>query len=343
MSRKFEHVRRLFNSSSLFKRNNWHVPGILGRGAQLESQVLLSKALIFEIAACGDAVLSATIEEVHYKNYENVVTRLGGQVHQILFFAEVHSGSIAIVRHVSLGSERPRCSCVGVSTKAGPARRQVQSESGAKLGRGAPLGRSPILEVTLGIRLQRNRLRMNFLGLTKRKECCVPTLRGWLVLVLAATFPCVWTFRAISPFLAPHRPVESRVLAVEGWLPDYALEQALGEFRKNHHELLVVTGPPLEKGYYLFEYKTYADLGAATLKHLGLEEKMLVAVPSVHTQKDRTFTSGLALKQWLQQNRPSINAVNVVTLGVHARRTWLLFEKALGLFGWDYRSHRSRL
>jgi len=171
---------------------------------------------------------------------------------------------------------------------------------------------------------------MNFLGLTKRKERCVPTLRGWLVLVLAATFPCVWTFKAIPPFLAPNRPVESRVLAVEGWLPDYALEHALAQFRKNHHELLVVTGPPLEKGYYLFEYKTYADLGAATLKHLGLEEKMFVAVPSAHTQKDRTFTSGLALKEWLQQNRPSINAVNVVTLGVHARRTWLLFEKALG-------------
>ena len=171
---------------------------------------------------------------------------------------------------------------------------------------------------------------MSFPGLTKRKECRVPTLRGWLVLVLAATLTCVWTFKAISPFLAPNRPVESRVLAVEGWLPDYALEQTLGEFRKNHYELLVVTGPPLEKGSYLFEHKTYADLGAATLKRLGLEEKMLVAVPSAHTQKDRTFTSGLALKQWLQQNRPSINAVNVVTLGVHARRTWLLFEKALG-------------
>jgi hypothetical protein len=171
---------------------------------------------------------------------------------------------------------------------------------------------------------------MNFRGLIQRKECCVPTFRGWLVLILAATLTCIWTFKAISPFLASNRPVESRVLAVEGWLPDYALEQALGEFRKNHHELLVVTGPPLESGYYLFEYKTYADLGAATLKRLGLEEKMLVAVPSTRTQKDRTFTSGLALKQWLQQNRPSINAVNVVTLGVHARRTWLLFEKALG-------------
>ncbi|MEO8427129.1 MAG: ElyC/SanA/YdcF family protein [Verrucomicrobiota bacterium] len=171
---------------------------------------------------------------------------------------------------------------------------------------------------------------MSFPGLTKRKECCVPTLRGWLVLVLMATLTCAWTFKAISPFLAPNRPVESHILAVEGWLPDYALEQTLAEFRKNHYELLMVTGPPLELGYYLFEYKTYADLGTATLKRLGLEEKMLVAVPSAHTQKDRTFTSGLALKQWLKQNRPSINAVNVVTLGVHARRTWLLFEKALG-------------
>ena len=170
---------------------------------------------------------------------------------------------------------------------------------------------------------------MNSLGLTKRKECCVPTFRGWLLLVLAGALAGLLTFKGISPFLSPTRPVESRVLAVEGWLPDYAMEQALGEFRKNHYELLVVTGPPLEHGYHLFEYKTYAELGAATLKRLGLEEKMLVAVPSAHTQKDRTFTSGLALKQWLQQNRPSITAVNVVTLGVHSRRTWLLFEKAL--------------
>jgi hypothetical protein len=171
---------------------------------------------------------------------------------------------------------------------------------------------------------------MDLRGLTVRKECCVPTFRGWLVLVLGAALTCIWTFKAIPPFLAPIHPVESRVMAVEGWLPDYALEQALNEFRKDHYELLVVTGPPLEPGYYLFEYKTYADLGAATLKNLGLQEKMLVAVPSARARKDRTFTAGLALKQWLQQNRPSINAVNVVTLGVHARRTWLLFEKALG-------------
>jgi len=120
---------RLFNSYSLFKRNHWHIPGIFGRGTRLESQVLLSKAFIFQIAACGYAGLSTTIEVVHYKNYENDVTRLGGQVHQILFFAEVHSRSIAIVRYVSLGSERPRCSCVGVSTKARRGRRQGQSES----------------------------------------------------------------------------------------------------------------------------------------------------------------------------------------------------------------------
>jgi DUF218 domain len=172
---------------------------------------------------------------------------------------------------------------------------------------------------------------MDFPALTKRKECWVPTLRGWLVLLLAGTLTCAWTFKAIPPFLAPNRPVQSNVLVVEGWLPDYALEQALQQFRKDHYELVVVTGPPLELGFfYLFEHKTYANLGAATLKRLGLEEKMVVAVPSAHTQKDRTFTSGLALKQWLQLNRPSINAVNVVTLGVHARRTWLMFEKALG-------------
>jgi hypothetical protein len=62
------------------------------------------------------------------------------------------------------------------------------------------------------------------------------------------------------PFLAYNHPVKSKVLVIEGWLPDFALEQAVAEFEKNNYQLAITTGGPLPEflemssgGYLIFE------------------------------------------------------------------------------------------
>lgn len=48
------------------------------------------------------------------------------------------------------------------------------------------------------------------------------------------------------------------------------------------------------------------------------------------TKKDRTYHSALAVNQWLAQHGVSVRFINVATLGPHARRSRLLYEKAFG-------------
>ena len=169
-----------------------------------------------------------------------------------------------------------------------------------------------------------------FLGLFKRQERWGLSRRGWLFLLVLAVTAFLISLFGLCPFLSTSQPVPSRVLAVDGWMADYALEQALREFKAHGYEMLIVTGPPLLKGYHLSEYKSFAHIGAATLLKLGLDEKTLAVVPSPDTRKDRTYLAALNVKTWLRTHRPAETSLNVLTVGPHARRTRLLYEKALG-------------
>lgn len=44
---------------------------------------------------------------------------------------------------------------------------------------------------------------------------------------------------------------------------------------------------------------------------------------------DRTYHSALALKAFLKQNNPQIKSFNLVSMGAHSARSWLLFKKAM--------------
>jgi len=175
---------------------------------------------------------------------------------------------------------------------------------------------------------KREIFRMRFLGLLERKEHWVLTCRAWIILCLSIACALVFTIKNIHSFLSSNHPIQADLLVVEGWLPDYALEEAMNEFRVHNYDLLVITGEPLSKGSLLLEYKTSAHAAAATMKKLGFDEELVVVtVPSV--QKNRTFASALAFRKWLLNSELSVKAINIYSLGAHARRSRLLFEKTL--------------
>ena len=171
---------------------------------------------------------------------------------------------------------------------------------------------------------------MAFFGFIKRKERWSLTATGWIALIVVVAAVLVAAVLTVHPFLAVNDPVEGEILVVEGWLPDYAMEGAIQQFRSRDYRLLVTTGGPLCKGHYLMEYKTSAELSAAVLKQMGLDENQVKALPTPVVSMNRTYASALALKEWLDNSRPAIKAVDVFSQGPHARRTRLLFEKALG-------------
>jgi hypothetical protein len=167
-------------------------------------------------------------------------------------------------------------------------------------------------------------------GLFQRRECLVPTWRGWTVFLFIGAALIVFVVKEVHPFLAVNDPIPGGVLVVEGWLPDYALEETIAAFQRGHYSRIFVTGGPLEEGAPLSEYREYAELGGAVLVRLGLATNLVQAVPAHRVRRDRTYACAVALKNWLDQHRLGETTVNVVSIGAHARRSRLLFSKALG-------------
>jgi len=155
------------------------------------------------------------------------------------------------------------------------------------------------------------------------------TIQGWGFLWLCIAALISFTLTNIHPFLAVNAPIKADVLVVEGWLPDYAFKEAISELNRGTYKKLITTGLPLDKGFYLAEYKNFAELTAATFLALGVEQQQLVAVPANSVRKDRTFATAIAVKRWLKSSELNITSINLYSLSVHARRSWLLFQKVL--------------
>lgn len=171
---------------------------------------------------------------------------------------------------------------------------------------------------------------MNSLKSIEKKSRFCLTKRDWALLIISIAGLIFGFVSGIHPFLAIDKPIDSKILVVEGWLPDYALEQAVNEFDENNYHLLITTGGPLLKGYHLSHYKTEAEIGAAIIKKFGFDEEKIIAVPAPYIIKDRTYTPACALKKWISNSNQNIKAINLLSLGAHSRRSWILFQKALG-------------
>lgn len=166
--------------------------------------------------------------------------------------------------------------------------------------------------------------------LFKKKEFYAPTLAGWsVILIICGILFYLFLVNCYS-FLAPCQPqTQADILIVEGWIPDYALKEAYNHFRKGTYRSVLVTGGPVEYGSFLTPHKTYAQIGESVLEQFGLPDSVVIAVPSELTQRDRTFTSALAVKLFLSENNIQFANLNLLSLGVHSRRSWYLFKKAL--------------
>src|SRR6266404_6566531 len=168
------------------------------------------------------------------------------------------------------------------------------------------------------------------LGLLARRPCWALSARGWALLMAIFLGSVVFIGRTVNPFLSLNNPVSANVLIVESWLPDYALAGAVDEFRRNAYKYVVTTGGELPEAGNLTRFKTGAELVAARLEEFGLRSDRVVSVPSPYSARDRTYSSALAFKEWLGNANVSVRSVNVYSLGAHARRSRMLFRRALG-------------
>lgn len=162
-------------------------------------------------------------------------------------------------------------------------------------------------------------------GMLTRRQGVALTGRGWLALGLLGLILLVTAVKGVHPFLALNDSRPGGILVVEGWASDRALEEVVREFGRHHYDAVFVTGGPIEKGAHFERFKTYAEIGAATLVRTGLPTNILFTVPAPLVHQDRTYASAQALKQWLREHNVKVTRLNVMSVGVHSRRTRMLF------------------
>jgi DUF218 domain. len=168
-------------------------------------------------------------------------------------------------------------------------------------------------------------------GLLARKERWVLSWRGWLAFFLATSVAFFVLLHSVYPFLAVTHRVDGRILVVEGWVHEYAIRAAVEEFRRGSYQQVLTTGGPVEgSGVYINDYQTEASVGAELLTKNGLSTKDVAAVASRVMNRDRTYGSAIALRNWFRAHNLVVRSLNVLTENVHARRSRLLFQEAFG-------------
>jgi len=172
--------------------------------------------------------------------------------------------------------------------------------------------------------------RKPFLGLLQWRQCIVPTWRGWLALLVVIGVAGTVVIRSLYGFLAVNDPLPGGILVIEGWSPDYVIEGALNDFRKSHYGQICLTGGPIEFGNAMREHKTYAEYAKAMCLKLGVPAEALHAIPAPPAERDRSYASALALREWLRDHGAADAKINIAGNGAHSRRTRLVYEKALG-------------
>ena len=136
---------------------------------------------------------------------------------------------------------------------------------------------------------------------------------------------------SVHPFLAINAPEQTRILVVEGWISETGIKYAADQLLSDSYDHAFITGGPISGfGGYTSDFNTYAHYGFSRLLKKEVSRDRLTRVPSRVTERDRTYSSAVVLRQYLATNNIQPTAVNILTDSVHARRSRLLFKAALG-------------
>ncbi len=168
------------------------------------------------------------------------------------------------------------------------------------------------------------------LGFFKKKEIWVPTWKAVLLVTLLILLLTCLFFLKINSFLSMNRPVEAEVLLVDDWLPDFAIEETLKEFNGKNYRKLIITGGRKVYGWNATKFESSAELLAAKIMERGIDSAKIQLIKVSPSSNNRTNTSSIATKAWLVSHPHDFKAINIVSVGSHARRSYYLFNKSLG-------------
>jgi hypothetical protein len=172
--------------------------------------------------------------------------------------------------------------------------------------------------------------------LFRRRQIWLPTWQGALLLVVVFATASLIALRHLASYLAANDPITTRdgrgasTLIVEGWLDEDGLDAAIAVIGRGRYERVIASGGPIDGWREGRSWPTYAERGADYLRRHGVTSIPVVAVAAPESAQDRTFLSAVVVREWLRRQGGRIDAVDLFSGGVHARRSRLVFRMAFG-------------
>jgi hypothetical protein len=168
-------------------------------------------------------------------------------------------------------------------------------------------------------------------ALFRRRTVYVPTWFGCLVLLAALVTPItLWTFWG-EEFLSTTSKVPAEVLIVEGWTHEDGADAAAAEFARpsEHYQYIVAAGGLTGERWFRARW---SDVGIIhkELLHLGISDRVVIGAQAPDVDSQRTYQTALTAVHVLEQHGIHPATVNILTRGVHARRSRLVYAKAFG-------------
>ena len=165
--------------------------------------------------------------------------------------------------------------------------------------------------------------------LIRQKTVWLPTWQGWTLLFLIAAGLLVTAFLNVHRFLAVTQRVEADVLIVEAWMPKTVTQEAVKEFTQGQYTLLVVmemtsNGDPRPKQ----DSALKTPMAKYFVSH-DVPTTRIIECFAPATNDRRSLTMADAVRKTLNQRGITARGFNVFAPGAHARKTWLLYRRAL--------------
>ena len=162
-----------------------------------------------------------------------------------------------------------------------------------------------------------------------RRTIWWPTWIGWiLILSVPAGGSALWWFKG-EAFLTCTDRLPAEVLVVEGWIGVEGVHAAKEEFSQGGYHYIVVTGGLTGKRWNARRW-SQVEIAAIELGRMKVPSDRIITAQALETEEQRTFAYAISAKRTLQANGIKPGAINVFTLGAHARRSRLIHAKAFG-------------
>ncbi|HNW56153.1 MAG TPA: carbohydrate-binding domain-containing protein [Bacteroidales bacterium] len=78
------------------------------------------------------------------------------------------------------------------------------------------------------------------------------------------------------------------------------------------------------------DFTSYAAKAKEDFERHGIDPHCIISLPAKKTSLNRTLASAIEVKKWLDTSSIKVTGVNIISYGMHARRTWIIYSKILG-------------